>query len=59
MIKQETERRAQQQSQQTPTSPANRPITLTMPPSSETQSGQTIFNIIQSPNSTNPNDRSQ
>ncbi|CAF3433187.1 unnamed protein product [Rotaria sp. Silwood1] len=59
MIKQETERRAQQQSQQTPTSPANRPITLTMPPNDETQSGQTIFNIIPSPNTTNPNDRSQ
>ncbi|CAF5117511.1 unnamed protein product [Rotaria sp. Silwood1] len=59
MIKQEAERRAQQQSQQTPTSPANRPITLTMPPNDETQSGQTIFNIIPSPNTTNPNDRSQ
>ncbi|CAF4887169.1 unnamed protein product, partial [Rotaria sp. Silwood1] len=32
MIKQETERRAQQQSQQTPTSLGNRPTTLAMPP---------------------------
>ncbi|CAF3987911.1 unnamed protein product, partial [Rotaria sp. Silwood1] len=34
MIKQETERRAQQQSQQTPTSLGNRPTTLAMPPNS-------------------------
>jgi hypothetical protein len=33
MIKQEAERRAQQQQQQqTPTSPGNRPITMTIPP---------------------------
>ncbi|CAF3084046.1 unnamed protein product [Rotaria sp. Silwood2] len=59
MVKQETERRAQQQSQQTPTSPANHPIRSTVPPNTETQSGQTIFNIIPSPNSTNTSDRSQ
>ncbi|CAF3433199.1 unnamed protein product [Rotaria sp. Silwood1] len=35
MIKQETERRAQQQSQQTPTSLGNRPTTLAMPPNNE------------------------
>ncbi|CAF1518816.1 unnamed protein product [Rotaria sordida] len=59
MIKQEIERRAQQQSQQTPTSPANRPVTLPVLSTNETQSGQTIFNIISSPNATNTNDRPQ
>ncbi|CAF3903139.1 unnamed protein product [Rotaria sordida] len=58
-IKQETERREQQQSQQTPISTANHPITLMMPPNNETQSGQTIFNLIPSPNAANTNDRSQ
>jgi hypothetical protein len=39
MIKQEAERSAsQQQSQQTPTSPVIRPITMTLPQNNETQS---------------------
>ncbi|CAF1494816.1 unnamed protein product, partial [Rotaria sordida] len=58
MIKQEIERRAQQQSQQTPTSPANRPVTLPVPSNNEAQSGQIIVNTISSSNAANTNDRS-
>ncbi|CAF3814798.1 unnamed protein product, partial [Rotaria sordida] len=58
-IKQEAERRAQQQqqSQQAPTSLANRPGTLTTPPTNEIQSAQTLFNILPSPNMTKTNDQ--
>jgi hypothetical protein len=53
MIKQEAERRAQQQqSQQTPTSPVNRPITMILPPTNEAPSPQTAFTIIPSSNVT-------
>ncbi|CAM4935369.1 unnamed protein product [Rotaria socialis] len=59
LIKQESERKAQQQPQSQPTliSPTNRPVTLTLPPSDETQLPQTIFNIMTSPNTSNTNDR--
>ncbi|CAF4141665.1 unnamed protein product [Rotaria sordida] len=57
-IKQEIERREQQQSQQTPTSPANRPVTLPVPSNNEAQSGQIIVNTISSSNAANTNDRS-
>jgi hypothetical protein len=60
MIKQEAERRAsQQQSQQTPTSPANRPITMTLPQNIETQSPQPSFTIIPPSNVTDDNSTSQ
>ncbi|CAF1460942.1 unnamed protein product [Rotaria sordida] len=57
VIKQEAERRAQQQSQQVPTSLANRPGTLAIPPTNETQSAQTLFHILPSSNVINTNDR--
>ncbi len=60
MIKQEAERRAQQQqSQQTPTSPANRPITMILPQIIETQSPQPSFTIIPPSNVINDNSRPQ
>jgi hypothetical protein len=59
MIKQEAERRAQQQSQQTPTSPTNRPITMTLPQNNETQASQTLFTVISPSNMTNDNSRPQ
>ena len=60
MIKQEAERRAQQQQPpQTPTSPANRPITMTLPPTNETLAPQTSLTMIPSPNATNEIARSE
>jgi len=61
MIKQESDRRAQQQqSQQTPTSPGNRPIPMTLPTNNETQSSSpTPFTTIPTSNSTNDNSRRQ
>jgi hypothetical protein len=44
MIKQEIERRAQQQSQQTPTSPGARLITTAIPQNNDSQSPPTIMN---------------
>jgi hypothetical protein len=60
MIKQEAERRAQQQqSQQTPTSPTNRAITMTLPQNNDIQSPQTSYTIIPPQNETNDNFRPQ
>jgi hypothetical protein len=55
MIKQEAERRAQQQQQQTPTSPGNRPITMQIPPTNETALPQTAFTIIPPTSNVSPN----
>ncbi|CAF1139365.1 unnamed protein product [Rotaria sp. Silwood1] len=57
VIKQEAERRAQQQSQQASVSLVNRLGTLTIPPINETPSAQTLFNRLPSPNVTNTNDQ--
>ncbi len=58
MIKQEVERRAQQQSQQTPTSPGIRTLATGLPMSNEIQAPET-FNTIPPPNMTNDASRSQ